>query len=137
MSFRKHDSVPSLVIGEIKRSGRPCTTLELARAVGMNTRKEINPTLYEMERQGALKKVQDQPPLWQVAQGGPMQGMGVNTGAHGRQQRKGERAWSGRLRPLQICFWSLALHDIIFNTLEISILNSQSRPQRRKGSGTH
>ena len=86
MSFRKHDSVPSLVIGEIKRSGRPCTTLELARAVGMNTRKEINPTLYKMERQGMLKKVQDQPPLWQVAQGGTMQGMGVNTGAHGRDR---------------------------------------------------
>ena len=86
MSFRKHDSVPSLVIGEIKRSGRPCTTLELARAIGMNTRKEINPTLYKMERQGMLKKVQDQPPLWQVAQGGPMQGMGVNTGAHGRDR---------------------------------------------------
>ena len=86
MSFRKHDSVPSLVIGEIKRSGRPCTTLELARAVGMSTRKEINPTLYKMAQQGLLKKVQERPPLWQVAQGGPMQGMGVNTGAHGRDR---------------------------------------------------
>ena len=86
MSFRKHDSVPSLVIGEIKRSGRPCTTLELARAVGMNSRKEINPTLYKMAQQGVLKKVQDQPPLWQVVQGGPIQGIGVNTGAHGRDR---------------------------------------------------
>ena len=84
MSFRKHDPVPSRVIGEIKRSGRPCTTLELARAVGMNSRKEINPTLYKMAQQGVLKKVQEQPPLWQVAQGGPMQG--VNTGAHGRDR---------------------------------------------------
>ena len=86
MSFRKHDSVPSRVIGEIKRSGRPCTTLELARAVGMNSRKEINPTLYKMAQQGLLKKIQDQPPLWQVAQGGQMQGIGVNTGAYGRDR---------------------------------------------------
>ena len=86
MSFRKHDTVPSRVIGEIKRSGRPCTTLELARAVGMNSRKEINPTLYKMAQQGVLKKVQDQPPLWQVAQGGSVQGIGVNTGVHGRDR---------------------------------------------------
>ena len=48
---------------------RPATTLEIARAVGMTTRKEINPTLYQMQDSRMIEKVQEQPPLWKVCRG--------------------------------------------------------------------
>ena len=46
--------------------GRPATTLEIAKAVGMHTRKEINPTLYQMQDSGMIEKVQEQPPRWKA-----------------------------------------------------------------------
>lgn len=48
---------------------RPATTLEIARAVGMATRKEINPTLYQMQGSGMIEKVQEQPPMWKACRG--------------------------------------------------------------------
>lgn len=87
MSFRKHDSIATKVINELKRSGRPCTTLEVARALGMQNRKEINPTLYNMQKQGLLKKVQETPPLWQLTP----RGTGVMQGVSGSGGHRGDR----------------------------------------------
>lgn len=47
-------------------NGRPATTLEIARAVGMVTRKEVNPTLYQMQDRGMIQKIQEQPPMWKA-----------------------------------------------------------------------
>ena len=85
MSYRRNDSLSSGVINELKRVGRSCSTLELARALGMN-RKDINPTLYSMKSQNLLQKVQETPPRWQLTQGGVMQGV---SGAHGRGRGRG------------------------------------------------
>ena len=45
-------------------SVKPVTTLEIAKAVGLVTRKEVNPTLYDMQQSGLIQKVQETPPMW-------------------------------------------------------------------------
>jgi len=45
---------------------KPATTLEIAKAVGLATRKEVNPTLYQMQDKGLIQKVQEQPPMWKI-----------------------------------------------------------------------
>ena len=98
MSARKHDSTASKVIAELKRAGRPCTTLELARAAGCQTRKDINPTLYRMERERSVKKVQDTPPRWQLTHGRVMQGVSSGGGHSSRDRGTGWGRGRGRGR---------------------------------------
>ena len=101
MSVHKHehDSIVSKVIRELKRSGKPCTTLEVARAVGLQSRKDVNPTLYNMQRQGLLRKVREQPPLWQLTQSGEMQfGIGPGSKLRGTLQSPGDGLGRGRGR---------------------------------------
>ena len=57
----------SAVVDYLKRAGRSCTTLEIAKAVG-KPRKELNRTIYELQRKGVLLRVQESPPLWELAQ---------------------------------------------------------------------
>ena len=57
------------IMNFLSSNDRPATTLEIARAVGMTTRKEINPTLYQMQDSRMIEKVQEQPPLWKVCRG--------------------------------------------------------------------
>ena len=92
MSARKHDSTASKVIAELKRAGRPCTTFELARAAGFQTRKDINPILYGLEREHQLKRVQETPPRWQLTHGGVMQGVSSGGGHSSRERGRG-RGW--------------------------------------------
>ena len=63
MSQRIKQINPSWVVDQIKKTGRPCTTLELANVFGVS-RKDLNPTLYRMQEQGILRKVGDSPPRW-------------------------------------------------------------------------
>ena len=51
----------------LSANDRPVTTLEIARALGLLTRKEVNPTLYDMQQSGLIQKVQEQPPLWKIS----------------------------------------------------------------------
>ena len=44
------------------------TTLEIAKNIGLTTKKEVNPTVYGMERQGIIKRVQMSPPTWELTQ---------------------------------------------------------------------
>ncbi|XP_071955833.1 double-stranded RNA-specific adenosine deaminase-like [Antedon mediterranea] len=46
---------------------------ELAKAVGLQRKKEINPTLFNMQRHGLVKKVKDSPPLWVITPSGRKQ----------------------------------------------------------------
>ena len=48
----------------LSANDKPATTLEIARAVGLVTRKEVNPTLYDMQQNGLIQKIQEQPPMW-------------------------------------------------------------------------
>ncbi len=75
MSSRRAEECSLTIIGTLRKLRRPCTTLDLAKAVGM-TRKEVNPYLYALERQGRVKKVQESnPPKWDLTEAGVMQGI--------------------------------------------------------------
>ena len=52
------------ILDTLRRSSRPLTALELARTVGMQTRKEINPTLYALEKHGKIRKIGNVPATW-------------------------------------------------------------------------
>ena len=98
MSSRKHDSIVLKVISELKRFGKPRTTLEVARALGIQKRKELNHTLYTMQDQGMVRKVQESPPAWQLIQSGVMQGVGAS-GGHSRDRGMGRGRGRGRGAP--------------------------------------
>ena len=51
----------------LKSQSTAIQTREIARAVGCRTPKEINPTLYEMQKKSYLTKVTDIPPSWRVS----------------------------------------------------------------------
>ena len=53
------------VLDVLGRSSRPLSTLELAKAAEM-PRKQINPTLYALEKKGYVRKVGDIPPMWAI-----------------------------------------------------------------------
>ena len=61
----RHGGITPVIIDHLKRSGRPCTTLELAKAVG-KSRQELNRTLYDLQGRGIIKKIRESPPLWQL-----------------------------------------------------------------------
>ena len=63
------------VISTLKKLRRPCTTLDLASSLGMK-RSEVNPFLYELQKQGLIKKVQESsPPKWDLTNEGAMYGV--------------------------------------------------------------
>eukprot|EP00117_Sycon_ciliatum_P015250 scpid52705/ scgid15180/ Double-stranded RNA-specific adenosine deaminase; 136 kDa double-stranded RNA-binding protein; Interferon-inducible protein 4; K88DSRBP len=51
----------------LQGSGKPCSSLEIGRAVGLGTRSAVNPVLYAMAARGAIRKVQDSPPIWELS----------------------------------------------------------------------
>ena len=60
------DSLGGHVLDALSKSSRPLSTLEVAKAVGLKTRKEINPTLYALEKEGKVRKVGDTPAMWEL-----------------------------------------------------------------------
>lgn len=63
-----------LVIATLKRLKRPCTTLDLAKGLGMS-RKEANPLLYAFQSEGLIKKVHESnPPMWDLTPSGQLYG---------------------------------------------------------------
>jgi len=73
------------ILNFISRNDTPVTTLEIAKGVGLVTRKEVNPTLYCMQQNGLIEKIQDQPPMWKRVQGGSIKSAPYNppSGVHG------------------------------------------------------
>ena len=49
-----------------KRIGRKASAAELAKHVGFPTKKGVNPLLYDMQKRGVIRRVQESPPLWQL-----------------------------------------------------------------------
>ncbi|XP_077986401.1 uncharacterized protein LOC144440849 [Glandiceps talaboti] len=47
--------------------------IDLARAVGFQSKKDINPTLFHLQRKGLTKKINDSPPTWCVTEKGKQQ----------------------------------------------------------------
>lgn len=48
----------------LRSSQVPRKTIDIARSCGLRSSGEVNPTLYQLRRQGLVQKVQEQPPLW-------------------------------------------------------------------------
>ena len=42
------------------------SSLQIAHAVGLKTRAQVNPTLFQLKDAGLINQVQSQPPMWQV-----------------------------------------------------------------------
>jgi len=76
------------ILNFITGNGRPATTLEIAKGVGLVTRKEVNPTLYLMQNKGLIMKIQDTPPMWKVCQFGSIKSAPIDSqpaaSGHGR-----------------------------------------------------
>ena len=54
------------VLDTLKAASEPLSTQKLAHAVGVQTRKQINPTLYALEREGKIRKSGDAPAMWSL-----------------------------------------------------------------------
>ena len=78
-----------LVINTMKHLRRPCTTLDLAKGMGM-TRKEANPLLYAFQSEGLIRKVQESnPPLWDLTPEGDYYGTKKKESGVGRGRGRG------------------------------------------------
>lgn len=61
------DDLEVRVVGLLGRFAHPQTALELARALGYPSRKAVNPTLYALEKSGAVLRIEGQgPPKWSL-----------------------------------------------------------------------
>ena len=90
------DLLPERLLKELKNRSRPVTTLELAKSVGV-TRKQANPVLYNLERQGKIRKVQQQPPTW-IMSCPPRSEVRPSTWGPGQRGRgRGRGAWLSRI----------------------------------------
>ncbi|KAK0049375.1 double-stranded RNA-specific editase 1 [Biomphalaria pfeifferi] len=55
------------VIQFLQNQQGPQEALKIAKALGGNTKKFINPTLYRLKDKGVLQQISQQPPLWTVS----------------------------------------------------------------------
>ena len=65
------DRMVDKILDFLKQFNRPVSTLEIAKAVHRKTKKEVNPTLYHMERKGLIVKASAQPPAWKLSSSSP------------------------------------------------------------------
>ena len=75
-----------------RRMGRKASAAELAKHVGFPTKKGVNPLLYDMQKRGVIRRVQESPPLWQLivtatnsGPGGYLQAGGGGAGPRGNK----------------------------------------------------
>lgn len=54
------------IIDVMTQKYRPLTTLEIAKAIGLTTKRDVNSALYAMERAGMIQRVKQQPPVWSL-----------------------------------------------------------------------
>lgn len=66
-SAQPQDIVVS-IINYLKQAKTAIHTKELVRGVGLNNKKEINPLLYKLQQKGVVMKVNESPPMWQLAE---------------------------------------------------------------------
>ena len=74
------EDIKLTVINTLKRQRRPCTTLDLARALSMK-RQQVNPLLYDLQKQGLINKVRESnPPMWDLSPEGAIYGCRKSAG---------------------------------------------------------
>lgn len=54
------------VVEFLRKKQEPQLTLTIAKACGVATAKQVNPTIYELERRGFVRKCNEIPPFWQL-----------------------------------------------------------------------
>lgn len=79
------DKLQERVINYLTRcSSHQAETITIAKALGFNNRKGINPTLYKMEKTKILQKIQDSPPKWKLCKSAALTDSDDNVFAHKR-----------------------------------------------------
>lgn len=53
---KKEMDIKTEIVKFLTLKGEPCKTLTISQAVGFKTRKDINPILYELQKEGILQK---------------------------------------------------------------------------------
>ncbi|XP_059138983.1 double-stranded RNA-specific adenosine deaminase-like [Physella acuta] len=61
---RQNSDEEERIIQIIKSLPQPVKTLDIAKKLGYKTKKEINPTLYKMQKRGMLYLYSPEPPMW-------------------------------------------------------------------------
>ena len=94
------EAYTSRVLDTLKAASEPLSTLELAHAVRVQTKKEINPTLYALEREGKIRKSDDAPAMWSLnvrfadnSHKSAMPTAGGGAGGRGAAYRSAQRAF--------------------------------------------
>jgi hypothetical protein len=64
------DKSSSLLSALERAEGASIKTLDLAKAVGCTTKKDVNHELYELEKRGLIEKTADSPPAWSLKRSG-------------------------------------------------------------------
>uniref|UniRef100_A0A8C9TSJ2 Eukaryotic translation initiation factor 2-alpha kinase 3-like n=1 Tax=Scleropages formosus TaxID=113540 RepID=A0A8C9TSJ2_SCLFO len=54
------------IIEVLRRAGTPVMTLDIAKAVGLNTKKDVNSTLYGLRDRGVVRRTDSNPPKWSL-----------------------------------------------------------------------
>ncbi|XP_041467105.1 double-stranded RNA-specific adenosine deaminase-like [Lytechinus variegatus] len=87
------------ILNKLKESNGSMETLELARSLGRRSRKDVNPTLYRMQKNGLILKVSASPPKWGLKHEvtvGPLHGATAEDGDNQQEaEETGEEALSG------------------------------------------
>ena len=85
---RSHEQLCAQISDIIRKEKRPCTTLELAKSVGLK-RQDLNRALYAMQSNGRLRKVRETPPLWDVTSHAAAGGFRSTKAFYGRGRGRG------------------------------------------------
>ncbi|XP_030849188.1 double-stranded RNA-specific adenosine deaminase-like [Strongylocentrotus purpuratus] len=87
------------ILNKLKESNGSMETLELARSLGRRSRKDVNPTLYRMQKNGLILKVSASPPKWGLKNEvtvGPLHGATAEDGDNLQEaEETAEEALSG------------------------------------------
>ena len=71
-------SMDKRIIDMLRREGRPRSALQISKGVGKLTAKDVNPTLYRLEKEGRVQRTgkykDGSAPLWGLVQGGSSRG---------------------------------------------------------------
>lgn len=62
------DKLSESIIKAMQAHGEPMLTIDIAKALGYQTRSQVNPKIYELEKAGKVIKVQAQPPIWKLTE---------------------------------------------------------------------
>ena len=61
-------SLSDRVLDVLAGANGQMSALELSHSVGLKTRKDINPTLYDLQKKGRIRRVGDIPAMWSLSQ---------------------------------------------------------------------